>query len=308
MYKLISKNSRSSAPTVSVGMPVFNSEKWISQSIDSILSQTYTNFELIIADNNSEDNTIEICNKFASQDKRIHIYKNNENIGAAKNFNKAFELSSGKYFKWASSNDLCAHTLLEKCTEILESREDVSLVVPKTQLIDNDGNVIDLCDEDMHLMDDISFDRFNKFLERIRLNNAEQGLIRSKILKETNLQSVYPNSDTVLMAEIAARGKVFQIQEYLLSRRQSSSSTTKFMTDNEVSKFYSPKKNYISHPTLRTFFEYFLLTFKLPVDLREKMKFLYYSLRYLYWNKKSLASDFHEQWNNFIRFYHTKNL
>ena len=93
-------------PLVSIGMPVFNGEDYVEAALDSILTQTFTNFELIISDNASTDRTEEICNDFADSDDRIRYYRQEKNLGAAANFNRVFELSSGKYFKWAAHDAL----------------------------------------------------------------------------------------------------------------------------------------------------------------------------------------------------------
>src|SRR3989304_6465989 len=118
-------------PLVSVGLPVFNGNKYIEQAIDSILAQTYQNFELIISDNASNDRTQEICQAFVARDKRIKYFRNDKNLGAAPNFNNVFNLSSGKYFKWAAYDDLLAPDFLSRCIDVLESMPDVVLCFPK---------------------------------------------------------------------------------------------------------------------------------------------------------------------------------
>ena len=85
---------------VSIGLPVYNGEKYLEQALISILSQTYTDFELIISDNASTDRTQAICREYAAKDPRIRYYCNEENLGAAPNHNRVFELASGEYFKW----------------------------------------------------------------------------------------------------------------------------------------------------------------------------------------------------------------
>ena len=84
-------------PRISIGMPVFNGEKFIAETLDSLLTQTYSDFELIISDNASTDNTEQICRKYASKDPRINYFRNKSNFGAAKNYNRVFKLSSGEY-------------------------------------------------------------------------------------------------------------------------------------------------------------------------------------------------------------------
>ena len=87
-------------------MPVFNGEKYLKESVESILQQSYQNFELIISDNASTDRTSEICRRYLAKDSRISYYRNKENLGGPKNYNRVFELSSAEYFKWAAADDI----------------------------------------------------------------------------------------------------------------------------------------------------------------------------------------------------------
>ena len=79
-------------PRVSIGLPVCNGENYLKQALDSIMAQTYTDFELIISDNASTDRTAQICKEYANRDPRIRYYRNEKNLGAARNFNYVFEL------------------------------------------------------------------------------------------------------------------------------------------------------------------------------------------------------------------------
>ena len=90
---------------VSVALPVYNGERYLRIAIEAILTQTYQDFEFIISDNASTDSTEQICREYAAIDKRICYHRNEKNIGAPRNFNRAFELSHGEYLKWATCDD-----------------------------------------------------------------------------------------------------------------------------------------------------------------------------------------------------------
>ena len=96
---------RSSTPVVSLGMPVFNGERYLATAIESVLGQTFDDFELLLCDNASTDATGDICRSFAGADPRVRYIRNPENLGAHPNFNRAFELATGRFFKWASHDD-----------------------------------------------------------------------------------------------------------------------------------------------------------------------------------------------------------
>ena len=112
-------------PRVSIGMPVYNGAAFLRESLDSLLSQTYEDFELVISDNGSTDGTQNICRAYATEDVRIRYYREEENRGAAWNYNRVFELARGEYFKWAAHDDVHAPTFLERCVEVVDNNPDV---------------------------------------------------------------------------------------------------------------------------------------------------------------------------------------
>jgi glycosyltransferase involved in cell wall biosynthesis len=111
---------RSIEPTVSIGLPVYNGDRYLAETIESILAQTYSDLELIICDNASTDATREICEQLAARDHRVRYHRNTENLGAARNFNRTVELARGKYFKWNGHDDPVPPNLLEHCVAVLE--------------------------------------------------------------------------------------------------------------------------------------------------------------------------------------------
>jgi glycosyltransferase involved in cell wall biosynthesis len=114
-------------PRVSIGMPVYNGERYIEQAIESILAQTFSDFELIISDNASTDRTADICRSYAVRDRRIRYCRNETNIGYGRNQNLVIELSSGEYFLCAHHDDVRAPQCLERFLEIHEKNPTVVL-------------------------------------------------------------------------------------------------------------------------------------------------------------------------------------
>ncbi|MCB0187328.1 MAG: glycosyltransferase family 2 protein, partial [Caldilineaceae bacterium] len=123
-------------PRVSIGLAVYNGEPYLADAIRSILSQSFTNFELIISDNASTDRTAAICQEFAARDSRIRYSRNATNIGGANNENRTFRLARGEYFRWAAHDDICAPELLEKSVAVLDQNPDVVLCYSMTTEID----------------------------------------------------------------------------------------------------------------------------------------------------------------------------
>ena len=110
---------------ITIGIPVYNGEKFVSEKISSIINQDFNDFELIISDNGSTDSTKEICEKFTSLDKRIRFFSHKKNMGPNWNFNFILEKAKGKYFMWTSVDDEILSGFIVKNISILETRNDV---------------------------------------------------------------------------------------------------------------------------------------------------------------------------------------
>ena len=214
-------NMEESSVKISVGMPVYNGEPFLEKAIESILSQTFSDFELIISDNASTDRTEEICRKFESVDSRITYIRNDINIGAARNYQQVFQKSTAKYFRWFNADDLCEKTLHERCFSTMEENPDASMVYGKTILIDDEGEIIEHYDDNLHLTQESAADRFLTYLSGPGLTNAIYGLIRRSALENSELmgRGTFPAADIVLVAELALRGKIIEIPSPLFFRR-----------------------------------------------------------------------------------------
>jgi glycosyltransferase involved in cell wall biosynthesis len=90
-------------PRLSIGIPVFNGEEFLPELLDSLLAQTFSDFEIVICDNASSDRTAQICCEYASRDARIRYFRNDTNLGALPNYNRTFELSTAPLFKMTST-------------------------------------------------------------------------------------------------------------------------------------------------------------------------------------------------------------
>ncbi|TIR43005.1 MAG: glycosyltransferase family 2 protein, partial [Mesorhizobium sp.] len=132
---------RSKSPRVSLGMPVYNGENFVFEAIQSILKQDFDDFELVITDNASTDRTADICLEFARRDKRVRYVRNARNLGAGANFNRAFELSSGAYFKWCAHDDVLGSGFLMDCVRALDGDSRHVIAYPRLLGIDETGQL-----------------------------------------------------------------------------------------------------------------------------------------------------------------------
>ena len=124
---------------VSIVLPIYNGEKYMKKSIDSIINQTYTNWELLILDDCSTDNTSIIANKYVQQDSRIKYYKNEKNLRLPKNLNRGFSLANGEYLTWTSDDNIYLPTAIETMVNTLKN-DKTDFAFASCRIIDADDN------------------------------------------------------------------------------------------------------------------------------------------------------------------------
>jgi len=215
-------------PKVSIGLPVYNGARFLKEAIDSILSQTFTDFELIICDNDSDDGTAEIALGYARADSRVRYHRNDRNIGAAHNFNKAFSLSRGQYFKWAACDDIHLPDCLARCVQVLDSDAKVVLVYPKSSEINEDGTQRTplLCPYELDSPH--TYHRFHRLLWNPPwYPHMIFGLVRASALAQTRPYAPKRWADYAILAELALLGPWNQIDEVLFVNRYVTSRWTR---------------------------------------------------------------------------------
>ena len=146
------RDRESRPPRVSVGLPVYEGEKYLSKVLDSIAAQTFTDYELIISDNASTDRTREICEARAAADPRIRYSRNATNIGGDRNLYRCFQLSRGDYFLGIAHDDFLHPDYLTRTVSVLEADESVVLCHARTFTIDAEGAILRI--EDPHPFSD----------------------------------------------------------------------------------------------------------------------------------------------------------
>ncbi|WP_353932005.1 glycosyltransferase family A protein [Okeanomitos corallinicola TIOX110] len=207
-----------SQPKLSIGLPVYNGETFLQESLDCLLNQTFSDFELIICDNASTDNTEEICRNYAAQDQRIIYYRNPSNIGCACNFNRVLKLSQGEYFKWAAYDDLHAPDYLSKCIHVLEENPDYILCHSHTFLIDKYSNFLQNYEIKMQTNSEKPEIRFHELLTK-HFCYQLYGVIRKKVLEKIPPMGGYGNADGIFVLRLGILGKFYEIPEYLFFAR-----------------------------------------------------------------------------------------
>lgn len=206
---------------MSIGLPVYNGEAFLGEAIESILGQTFTDFELIISDNASTDGTEAICRRFAAQDERVRYHRQERNLGAAPNYNFTFHAARGEYFKWSAHDDVIEPTMLERCVEVLDADPDVQLAFPRTLRINATGEVMGPYPDysQMRLASERPRERFGDMVCEMHNCVAFFGVMRRKELESTILHAAHEDGDRHLLAQLALRGTLVEVPEYLFKRR-----------------------------------------------------------------------------------------
>lgn len=286
----------SSDPLISVGMPVYNGERFVEEAIRSILDQTYSHFELIISDNASTDRTPEICRDLASDDERITYSENSQNIGAAGNYNKLFAMSSGEFFRWANADDLSGPELHARCLAVLRSHPEAVLAYGKNRFIDAEGTETEGKDDNLDLQQDKASERFIRFYQSVGFTNVIYGLMRSSAVAKTALMGdgSFPSADINFMAELTLQGNFIEIPDYLFYRRwhTGASSWETVANDEEVQKeFWNAGSLDFTLPTWKQRLADFRSVRSTVMSLAEKRKLYSFLIRFMYWQKKDLVRE-----------------
>lgn len=203
---------------LTIGMPVYNEEKYIAESIESLLGQTYKDFTLIISDNASSDRTSDICRYYAKKDKRIIYIRQTENKGGLFNFKYVLDKANTPFFMWAGGHDKWHPQFIEKLLPIIENRKDLVAINSKAREIKLDGSLGKIHKRDYTTTQfNKPTDRYLYFLKHLNCNII-YGIWRTSILKNCWFKPII-NWDILMILDATLRGKFKQDKEILFFRR-----------------------------------------------------------------------------------------
>jgi glycosyltransferase involved in cell wall biosynthesis len=206
------------APRLTVGLPVFNGERYISQAIEALLGQSFEDFELIISDNASTDGTAGICQRYAGQDSRIRYFRQAQNLGLAPNHNFVAYRARGELFKWAASDDLYARDLLERCVAVLDENPRIVLAHAWTARIDGSGTLTATMKYTLTTSSRRAPERFRSLLFDSG-GDDDYGVMRLDVLRKTAMKESYHHADHAIVAELGLYGAFYQVPAWLYFRR-----------------------------------------------------------------------------------------
>jgi hypothetical protein len=207
-------------PEVSVALPVYNGERFVADAIDSILSQTFEDLELVISDNASTDGTEEICRAYARRDARVRYNRNPHNIGAAPNYRRALAMTQGRYVKLAAHDDVCLPRFAESCVDTLNQDPSVALAHTATSLIDAGGEVV----KDFETEADLdSTDPVARFKAALGVGEGIflfWGMARRETLDRLSPIGSFVGHDRTRITALALRGRIRVSDESLFQMRE----------------------------------------------------------------------------------------
>jgi glycosyltransferase involved in cell wall biosynthesis len=262
-------------PAVSVGLPVYNGENFVAQAIESVLSQTFDNLELVIHDNASTDRTGEICAGYAARDPRVLYFRNARNLGAAPNYNLAQAKARGRYFKWLAHDDRMRPGYLAATVRKLDETPDAVICNTVVQYIDELGQPIGVYDSRLAEGDVASpAARFRSLVLYSHSCVDFFGLIRREAMANSLLHGPFHGADRAFIAQMALRGRLVQLAEPLVemrehphryTRRQGSATERRAWHD-------ASHRSKISFPVWRLYLEYLKMVRTAPLPAADRMR------------------------------------
>src|SRR5215475_428184 len=249
------RRTMSAAPRLTVGLPVYNGERYLAESLDALLGQTFTDFELIISDNASTDGTPDICRRYEKEDPRVRYVRQPRNIGLAPNHNFVVEQARGKLFKWAANDDLYARDLLERCVDALDKYPHVVLAHSWTAKIDGSGNVLEALEYPLATASPRVPERFRSMLFDSG-GDDDYGVIRTEVLRRTAMKESYHHADRTIVAELSLHGAFYQVPDWLYFRRDHPGQSGRATMRNRCAIMDPRRADPVRHTAVRLYGEY----------------------------------------------------
>lgn len=205
-------------PLVSIGVFLYNEERFVRQTLASLLAQDYENLEIVVSDNCSTDHTDAICRELLADDPRVRYERQERNIGAAGNSVRVLERATGKYFMWASGHDLWSPNLVSTCVAALESHPEAALAYASSSWIDDEGQPLG---KESGWYDTRGTGAIVRFFMAFWGNlHPVLGVIRTAYLRELPRIHACAGSDQIVLAELALKGDFIYLPDASWQRRQ----------------------------------------------------------------------------------------
>jgi glycosyltransferase involved in cell wall biosynthesis len=286
-------------PRLTIGLPVYNGENFLAESIEALLGQTFEDFELIISDNASTDSTSDICSGYAKLDSRIRYIRQEVNIGLVPNHNFIAEQGTSEFFKMAAHDDLYGRDLLKRCVDALDEHPDVVLAHSWEARIDTDGRVFRALRYPVAADAPRAPDRFRSMLFD-GWDDYTYGVIRTPVLRRTRGHGTYHFADRTRNTELNLHGPFYLVPEWLYFRREHPGRTSEHpdrsdpYTVRTRSTGLDPRRaTRLRSPMVRLYFEYiwsYVLAIRdAPLSDAERRECYRHLVRWVIWRLPDVA-------------------
>jgi glycosyltransferase involved in cell wall biosynthesis len=260
-------------PVATLALPVYNGGRYLRYSLDSLTGQDFEAFEIVIGDNGSTDDTEEICREYSARDDRIEYHRSDVNRGAAWNYNRLFHLARGRYFKWASHDDMVEPTYLSACIAEMESSPEAAIVFPRAHLIDGEGKHLRIHEDDWDVRNPRPHARLRHTINQHGLHNVIFGLMRTDALATTQLIGRFDGSDIILLSEMSMRGEFHEIPEPLFLRRMHEQMSRRALKNpRDVAKWFDTSAKAYYFTWTRLYAETMRAVTRAPISSQEKLE------------------------------------
>jgi glycosyltransferase involved in cell wall biosynthesis len=207
-------------PRVTIGVPVYNGVQTMRIALESILTQTYGDFLLMISDNASEDGTREICEEYQKADDRIRYIRQPTNLGVVRNANGLLCRAETEFFMWHAVDDVSLPRMLEACVAAIDERDEAVLAYVQAEPIDETGCTLPSTPHPLDLGSPEVVRRFEACLNPMEYTeNVIYGLMRRASVLRTQLHGDFGGGDRALCAELSLYGPFARVNETLFQRR-----------------------------------------------------------------------------------------
>jgi len=252
---------------------VYNGENFLRDALDSILAQTYRDFELIISDNASTDGTEEICREYVERDPRVRYHRNEVNVGGVDNINQVFRLSTRRYFKWAAHDDRISPQFVERAIAELEARPAAVLCFSGVGVIDDGGAIVKTLPDQLPTTGGgRPRDRFREIACTSHGGFHLWSVMRADVLARTGLHGRFQGGDRVLLAEMALHGPFAQVDGvHFLLRDHAGRGTKAYPSIYRRSAWHDPSgRRHRTFPHWRIARELIAVVQRAPLGRRER--------------------------------------
>jgi glycosyltransferase involved in cell wall biosynthesis len=245
------------SPRLSIGLPVYNGGDYLAESIETLLGQSYSDFELIISDNASTDGTADVCDQYRRQDSRIRYFRQPRNLGLVPNHNFTVAQARGELFKWAAADDVYHRDLLKLCVEALDAMPEIVLAHSWSAIMDSRGDLIEKVEYQLDTAAASPARRFRSLLT-VDSGDDDGGVIRMSVLRRIAPLGSHHHSDRTIVAELALQGPFYMVPDWLYFRREHPGRAVRASpTVRDWCTIMDPRRaDPLRHPLARLYSEY----------------------------------------------------